>query len=213
MESSQRELNTFTRFCKSLGVELEPFQRKIARAAFCRERELVALLPKGNAKSTLAALLAVHHLVSVERPSVVVGAGSREQARVVFEIARDLCDHHVLSEQVTVRHLELRVPGGNLRVVASDGGLAHGPTPSLSVLDELWAHRSADLYEAQRTARVKRQAARLLVISTAARSLDTPLGRLRTRALSGRVVRRGVLTDARAPGLRLLEWGLEPGDD
>src|SRR5205085_1003449 len=43
--------------------------------------------------------------------------------------------------------------------------------------------------------------------------VDTPLGRLRTRALSGKVTRRGVVTDARAPGLRLLEWSLDPQTD
>ncbi|MEJ7568412.1 MAG: terminase TerL endonuclease subunit [Gaiellaceae bacterium] len=203
----------FGRFSALIGRPLEPFQRKIAAAAFGPERELCAVLPRGNAKSSLAAALAVHHLVTVERPSVVVGAGSREQARVVFELAREIAIHPALAGQVTVRHLELRVPGGNLRVVASDGGLAHGPTPSLSVIDELWAHKSGGLYEAQRTALVKRPDARLLVLSTAARSADTPLGRLRARALAGLVERHGVFTDARAPGLRLLEWSLTAEDD
>ena len=49
-----------------------------------------------------------------------------------------------------------------------------------------------------RTALVKRPDAKLLVLSTAPRSLDTPLGRVRQRALAGHTTRRGVLTDARA---------------
>lgn len=205
---------SFERFCASVGRKLEPFQRRISTAAFGAERELAVLLPKGNAKSSLAALLAIHHLLSVESPVVVIGAGSREQARVVFELARDIAQHPSLVGRIVVRHLELRVPGGGLRVVASDGGLAHGPTPSLSVVDELWAHKSGELYEAQRTALVKRPDARLLVLSTAPRSAETPLGRLRARALSGLVARRGVVTDARAPGLRWLEWSLDAeGDD
>lgn len=89
----------FARFCEELGRPLEPFQRKIAAAAFGPERELAVVLPRGNAKSSLAAALAVHHLTTVERPAVVLGAGSREQARVVFELARDLAAHHSLSER------------------------------------------------------------------------------------------------------------------
>ena len=200
-------------FCDQLDLPLEPFQSKIARAYFGGERELVVLIPKGNAKSTLAALLALHHLLAVERPFVLLGAGSRDQARVVYEIARDLSEHPSLDGLFVRRHLEFRVPGGGLRVVASDGGLAHGPTPSLSICDELWAHRSGELYEAQRTALIKRPDARLLVITTGPRSVETPLGRLRARALAGKVTRRSVLTDARAPGLRLLEWGLTPQDN
>jgi phage terminase large subunit-like protein len=203
----------FGRFAAQLGFPLEPFQRKIASAAHGPERELAILLPRGNGKTSLAAMFALHHLLTVERPSVVVGAGSREQARILFEAARDLCAHESIAGRVVVRHLELRVPGGQLRVIASDGGLAHGPTPSLSVVDELWAHAKPDLYLAQRTALVKRPDARLLVLSTAPRSSDTVLGQLRARALAGQVTRRGVFTDARSPGLRLLEWGLDPEVD
>lgn len=206
-------LADFARFADQIGRPLEPFQRTIARAFFGPERELCILIPKGNAKSSLAALLALHHLLAVERPFVLLGAGSRDQARVVFELARDLSEHPAVEGLFVRRHLEFRVSGGGLRVVASDGGLAHGPTPSLSICDELWAHRSGELHEAQQTALIKRPDAKQLTISTAPRSVETPLGRLRGRALAGRVVRRGVFTDARAPGLRLLEWGLTPEDD
>ncbi len=211
---NERQLRSFYRFAASVDRPLEPFQRKIARAHFLGpERELAAVLSKGNAKSSLGALLAVHHLLTVPSPAVVIGAGSREQARVIFELARDVAEHPSLGDAVTTRHLELRANGGTVRVVASDGGLAHGPTPSLSILDELWCHKSADLYESQRTALVKRPDARLLILSTAPRSIDTPLGHLRARALSGEVVRAGVFTDARAPGLRLLEWSLDAATD
>lgn len=213
MSRRRNTVADFARFAEQLGRPLEPFQRKIAAAHFGRERELVVLIPKGNAKSTLAALLALHHLLAVESPYVLLGAGSRDQARVCYEIARELSEHPSIADQFVRRHLELRAGGGLLRVVASDGGLAHGPTPSLSICDELWAHRDGGMYEAMRTALIKRPDARLLVITTAPRSVETPLGRLRGRALAGKVTRRGVYTDARAPGLRLLEWSLAAEDD
>jgi phage terminase large subunit-like protein len=65
-----------------------------------------------------------------------------------------------------------------------------------------------ELLEAMLTGLVKRPDARFLGISTAAAALDTPLGRLRARALAGRVTRKGAVTDATTSGLRWLEWSL-----
>ena len=74
----------FLRFCATVGYrELKPFQRRIARAHFAAERECVAILPRGSAKSTLAALIAVHHVLSRPNPGVYIGAASRDQARVI----------------------------------------------------------------------------------------------------------------------------------
>jgi phage terminase large subunit-like protein len=196
-------------FCAAAGLPVEPFQRKIARAAFGPERELVVLLPRGNGKSRLAGALAVHHLLTVPRPAVYVAAASRDQARVVFEYARDLATHDAVAQQVTVRHLELRACGGYLRVLASDAALLHGLTPSLAIVDELHAFRDAAVYLALRTAMLKRPDARMLTISTAAQGAGSPLGRLRQRALAQpQVRRRGALTDARGPALRMLEWAV-----
>jgi phage terminase large subunit-like protein len=79
--------------------------------------------------------------------------------------------------------------------------------------DEVWCWTDESLLEAFQTALVKRPDARLLVISTAAATLDSPLGRLRTRALAGTVTRAGAFLDARAVGLRLLEWSVADDAD
>jgi hypothetical protein len=49
---------------------------------------------------------------------VYVAASSRDQARTLFEAARELAQHPAIADQVTVRHLEMRVEGGHLRVIA-----------------------------------------------------------------------------------------------
>ena len=83
-----------------------------------------------------------------------------------------------------------------------------------AVIDEAWAIANpktptSGLLEAFQTALIKRPDARLVVISTAAASMDTPLGRMRVRALAGESSnRRGAQIDARAAGLRWLEWSL-----
>jgi hypothetical protein len=104
--------------------------RRISRAYFDAAKETVAILPRGNFKTTLAALLGLHHLLSVRGASVVIGASSRDQARICFERMQSFLAHPALEGAVTQRHLELRFDGPEgrrlLRVVPSDGPRTHG---------------------------------------------------------------------------------------
>jgi hypothetical protein len=79
-------------------------------------------------------------------------------------------------------------------------------TPTLMLLDELQAIAHPDIYLALATALHKAPRSKLIVTSTAAGGGDTPLGRLRARALAGEVKRRGPVVDARTDGLRWLSW-------
>lgn len=208
----------FLRFCDAVGYrELKPFQRRIARAHFDRERECVAILPRGSAKSTLAALLAVHHVLSRERPGVYVGAAARDQARVIGAMVRALSRHPAIAPHVVWRTDALRWasdPKGPavLNVVASSGDKAHGwPHPTLIIADEIWAwsDREPTLLGAMLTSLLKNPECKFLGISTAASSLDSPLGRLRARALAQPNVKRtGAVLEAGGDGLAWLEWSL-----
>ena len=188
---------SFGDFCDTIGLDLEPFQRLIAKAAAGPEREFVALLPRGNGKSTLLAAIGIHHLLTVPNAAVYVAASSREQARIIYEIAaafvRQL-DH----PNLVVRHHEIRycedpdvakVFSRHLRVLAADAPRLHGLTPSLCLVDELHAHASDDVYVALSTAAIKRPGSKLLIISTAGSGPDTPLGRLRARESISRPLR------------------------
>lgn len=203
----------FLAFCSQLDVELAPFQREIARAAHGPERECACVIPRGNAKTTTAALLALHHLVSTPNASVALGAASREQAGIAYQIMRDLAAHPALAGRVEPRLHELRAAGGGLlRVVSGRGERAHGRTDSLMICDELWS-QDGSLLEAFETSLIKRHDAKLIVISTPAASIDSPLGRLRQRALAlPNVTRTGARIDAHGNGLRWLEWSLPERD-
>jgi phage terminase large subunit-like protein len=97
----------------------------------------------------------------------------------------------------------------HMRVLAADAPRLHGLTPSLCLVDELHAHASDEVYIALSTAAIKRPGSKLLIISTAGSGPDTPLGRLRARALAAPDVRRtGARTDARGPDIRMLEWSV-----
>jgi phage terminase large subunit-like protein len=198
----------FLRFCGELGEELQPHQRKIARAVIAGpEREVGACLARGNDKTTTAALLGLHYLVTTPAASVTIGAASRDQARIAFERMRGFAAHPSLEGQVTIRHLELRGPdAGLLRVIPSDGPRAHGLSSGLYLADELWAWPDKGLLEAMLTGLIKRPDARFLGISTTPAHLDTPWGRMRTRALAQPDVhQRGVFIEARGQ-VHWLEW-------
>ena len=212
----------FLALADAVSYPLEPFQRRIAKAAFGPERELLILLPRGCAKSTLVALLAVHHLLSVEEARIYCVAASVPQARILHELAADFArrlDH----PNVVHRHLELRwcedpdeptVFSRHMRVLGAEGPRLHGLSPSLMVLDELQAITRGDIYPALASALHKRPDSKLIVPSTAGSGLETPLGQLRQRALGqAHVMSRGAFTDARGPALRMLEWAVAPDRD
>lgn len=212
---SASSYRAFLRFAASVDLDLEPFQRKIAKLVLEGPAESVILLSRGNGKSRLMGTLAVFHLLTTPRASVFLAASSREQSSVVFAYARDVAQHPALDGQLVTRHLELRAPdGGRLRVLASDAPKLHGLTPSMAIIDELHAHRDDEVYLALRTAAVKRPGCRMVTISTAGQGADTPLGRLRTRCLAQPTVKvNGALTETRGPSLAMLDWSVpEDGD-
>ena len=182
---------TFPAFCRLIGLPLEPFQRKIASAANGPERELAVLLPRGNGKTALTAAYALWHLI--ERPGhVYCAAASREQARILYEYAAGYA-RALNHPNIIDRHLELRWcpdPGKprvfdrHLRVLAADAPRLHGLTYGLAVVDELHAHPNDQVYLALLTALAKMPGAKLIVISSAGQGQDSPLGRLRARALA-----------------------------
>ena len=204
----------------AVGYELEGFQKRIARAAFGGERELVVLLPRGCAKTTLAALLALHHMLSTDEARVYFVAASGPQARIAFEAAADFA-RRLEHPNIVFRHLELRwcedpseptVHTRHMRVLGAEGPRLHGLSPTLMVLDELQAITRTDMFPVLASALHKRRDSKLVVISTAAQGADSALGQIRQRALGlESVTCKGAVTDCRGPGLRMLEWSV-PSD-
>lgn len=140
-------------------------------------RQALLYLPRKNGKSFLAAALALYHLVADGKPGseVYIAAGSREQASICFNQARDFVrSNPTLSKRLRVIEYSKRIiddkTGSILRVLAADGGLAHGLNPTCIIADELhvWeGKRGRELWEALVTSFGAREEPLLLVISTA----------------------------------------------
>src|SRR5215213_7103121 len=94
--------------CELIDEPLLAHEKRIAKAYFASAREIAAILPRGSSKTTLAAKIALHHLLSVPGAMVTLGAASRDQARIAFERMRGFAAAPGARRAPTIRPLELR---------------------------------------------------------------------------------------------------------
>jgi len=87
------DLTGLAELCDAIEEPLQPHERRVARAYFGPAREICAILPRGNAKTTLAAKVATHHLLTHPGAMVTIGAASRDQARIAFERMKGFAQH------------------------------------------------------------------------------------------------------------------------
>jgi phage terminase large subunit-like protein len=150
--------------------------------------EVLLGIPRKNGKSTMASGISLYLLVADDEagPEVYNAAGAKDQARVVFQQARQFVEASpTLEDFLLVKRSEIESPEnmGVLRVLSSRSDLQHGSNPSGNVVDELWAHKSDDLYVALTTGTAAREHPFTLTITTAGFDEESPLGLLYIRAL------------------------------
>jgi len=133
-------------------------------------------LAKGNVKSTLGAALTLYFLARVStRPGhrgmqVYSIAASRDQAKIVFRLARQMVeDSPLLGDYIDVFADSLYVPSTRARfqVLSSDAPKTHGKRPSVVICDELHAHENGDLYSSLETAMVTAAEPLMVVLTNA----------------------------------------------
>jgi phage terminase large subunit-like protein len=184
-------------------------------------QEATLLLPRKNGKSTLAAGLALYHLAAdgEASPEVYVAAGSRDQAKVIHNQAKDtLAASPALGDYLKPFQYHIAAPASNgiFRVLASDFRLQHGSNPSANFIDEKWAHKSNDLATALTSGTGARDEPLTVTISTVGHELESPLGEDFTAALKltdGETRRDGFLTIRRDIPNGYLFWYYGPPCD
>lgn len=158
-------------------VRLRPFQKEIIRGAFGKKvRTALVSMPRGNAKTTLAAMLGVAELFAgPESAEVLVVASDQRQANITFAAARRMIElNPELAERCHIYQDRIVVPDRNSTLVPlpADPAALHGWDPSLLVVDELHVV-TRDVWEAVTSAAGKRPQSLTLAISTPAASTDS----------------------------------------
>ena len=128
-------------------------------------------LPRKQGKSTISSGLAIVLLAADGElgAEVYSAAGSKEQARIVHEPAKQMVRWSpVLAGKLVVKADVITVPGtgGIFRVVSSIADLAHGLNVSGAVIDEVHVHKSRDLIDALETGTGAREQPLVIFITT-----------------------------------------------
>jgi phage terminase large subunit-like protein len=129
-------------------------------------------VPRKNAKTTIAAGLALYALVAdgEAAPQVIIGARDRQQARLCFDLARKMVQASpALSKRCrAVRsYIEHPKSGGVLRTVSADAAGQHGLSGSFVIVDEVHAHRDRELWDVLATSTGARAQPVVMGITTA----------------------------------------------
>ncbi|MFC3058818.1 terminase large subunit [Paenirhodobacter populi] len=172
--------------------QLYPWQERIVRRIYGPRnpdgsrivKTVMLLLPRGNRKTSLAAALSLLHLFGPEaRPAgqVLFAACDREQASIGFREAANI----IRADKRLMRAVKIRDAfnskkqmtsyrdGSTLTALASDGGAAHGLTPSFTLIDEIHAWRGRDLWEAIKSGQAKTDDTLMVIATTAGRGADS----------------------------------------
>ena len=169
-------------------IVLEPWQVFILASIFGwvnektgkrRFRVADVIVPRKNAKSTLAAVIGLYLLGPDEEfgAEIYSGATSQDQAMEVFRPA-------LLMAKATVRYCQkygvltnasnLSITDKNSKFEPVIGKPGDGASPSLAIVDEYHEHTSSDLYDTMQTGMGARSQPLILVITTAGADISKP---------------------------------------
>jgi len=166
-----------------------PFERIVRRIYGPRDerggrivRTVYFQVGRGSRKTTFAAALALLHTVGPERVpggENLLAAADRKQAGIAYREAEGIIKAHgALATRTKIRPSAKRIThydtGAFLEAISSDADTQHGRTPVFSLVDELWAHRKRDLWEAIRTGAAKVPGSLIVVTTTAGRGTESP---------------------------------------
>ncbi len=188
MTRGERVCEFISRYCRvpegaKVGqpIVLAEFQRRFILAIYDSPRKVrraYLAIARKNGKSALIACILLAHLVGPEaqlNAQIVSGARSREQAGVVFNLAKKMVELSAeLSKIVRIVPSGKRLIGLTMnteyRALAAEGTTAHGLSPVLAILDEVGQVKGPqdDFIDAITTAQGAHDDPLLIAISTQA---------------------------------------------
>lgn len=193
-------------------LQLTPWQRRIVERIYGpsdeqgnrQVRTVFILLPRGNRKTTLGAVLALGHTIGPEQViggQVISAASERSQARIAFDEAAEMIRADqvmaglVADRRIRIRDTKNRIEHGKSRsvysAISADGDAQHGKTPALVLADELHVWKGFALWNALRTGLSKTQGSLCVITTTAGEKPEGPCWELYSYArkvASGEVI-------------------------
>jgi len=169
-------------------IILHDWQRTLLENLFVRRtkdnrrrfRQALIGMPRKNGKSALASGIALYGLLcDVSGAEVYSCAGDREQARIVFGMARRMVElDPTLSDAIRIYRDALEVPdtGSIYRVLSSEAFSKEGLSPTIVVFDEVHVQPNDELWDVMNLGSGARREPLILGITTAGARTDT-LGR------------------------------------
>lgn len=210
------------------GFQLTGWQERIVRAIYGPRHpdgtrivtDVFLLIPRGNRKTSLAAALALLHLLGPERlpgGQIIFAAADREQAGIGFREAAEIVRMGKSLTRATriydafnsAKMIRSELDGSTLKAIASDGRAQHGTTPSFVLVDEIHAWRASgrDLWEALQSGMAKRPGGLTVIATTAGRGRE---GLAAERYAYARKVALGEVND---PAFLPILFEPQEGDD
>lgn len=166
----------FSAWCARLRLKgdeafkLERWEREFVRDVFAGYRQCWLVVPEGNGKSTLIALLVLYCLEFSEEAAIPVAASARDQAEIIFTQARAFGRRTPGMEAFRFKAGLREITWGEsckAKVYASDADTGDGVIPwPIMVLDELHRHSNLELYRTW-AGKLEKEQAQLIAISTA----------------------------------------------
>lgn len=177
------------RIIRDLFGTLRPDGRRQYRTAYIE-------VPRKAGKSTLAAAIALYLLFEGEPGAEVYSAAAdREQARIVFEQAKQMVEGSPeLSRYAEVYRNAIYVPalGASYRVLSADAPTKHGLNAHGVIFDELHAQPNRELWDVLTTSTGARAQPLVVAITTAGYDRESICYELHEYALR---VRDGIVDD------------------
>lgn len=174
-------------------IRLEPWQVFILACIFGwinkstkkrRFRVADIIVPRKNAKSTIAAVIGNYMLVADGEfgAEVYSGATSKDQANEVFRPAKLMARDAMMSREksfieefgVTINVSNMSVISNNSKFEPVIGKPGDGASPSCAIVDEYHEHQTSDLYDTMQTGMGARSQPLLLTITTAGSDISGP---------------------------------------
>lgn len=226
-EAAGKAVEFFPRFLKHSKGKMagEPFELDVWQIAIIsnlfgwkrpdgtrRYRQAFIEVPRKAGKSTMCAGIALYMLLVDGEPGAEVYgcASSRDQASIVFEIAKTMVLRDEVLRDVCKPYrkaITIESTGSSYKVISADADHQHGANASAVIFDELHAMPNRELYDVMTTSTGARQ--QPLVISITTSGWDRQSIAYLMHDYAGKV-RDGIIDD---PAFMPVIYGLQEGED